>query len=112
MNTENRDRITTAGIPIIGNIIGRIFGGIADRIAFRREMREQRQRAEMAIKYPTCPSCGHPLVTVDGVTQACRWCDYAARYDADAARLKAAAENLSAGSARTGCPNSVPRRVE
>lgn len=47
MNQDNRNQAASAGIGLAAQALGRIFGGIADRVRFRREQREERIRAEV-----------------------------------------------------------------
>lgn len=98
MNDQNRDRVFSAGIPIVGNLVSRLVGGIADRIAFRREMREARRRAEFDAGAYRCARCGRVLPVDEDVVGPCTSCQPAAR-------------PLS-GEARTGCPNSARGRAE
>ena len=57
-------------MPLVGTIISRIFNGIADRIKFRREQREENSEASTCatcLKQHTRELCGHPCEEFDKV---------------------------------------------
>jgi len=69
MNNAQKKAIFGASVPLVGGLLSRMLGGIADRVKFRREMREERQ--ERAATAERCRACLELLTLPQCMNNGC-----------------------------------------